>query len=52
MKDVIKNMLEHPLASVWIIGSIGGGIAGIIRAIKGIKNEPIVSINTVEKKEA
>ena len=36
MKNSVESMLKHPIATSIIVGSVLGGIAGIIREIRAI----------------
>ena len=49
MKDLFDKMLDHPLTTIIIIGSIGRAAIGVINACKGIETKPIVSILVKEK---
>lgn len=38
MSEMIKEMIKHPIATILIMGTATGGIAEIINAVKGNKN--------------
>ena len=40
LNETVKNMLDHPIASTMIIGSIINGVVRIISAAKGGRVEP------------
>lgn len=48
MKDVVNRVIEHPFASWFIISATLSGIADIVRAVKGEKREPVVSVTSNE----
>ena len=48
---IIKDVLEHPFASWFIISAITSGIAGIIRSLKGVESTPNVVISSGPKTE-
>lgn len=50
MKNIFESMVEHPIATVIVIGSIARGIATIIATLKGDVIEPIVKV-VQEKRE-
>lgn len=54
MKNTFNNMLEHPIATVFIIGTITSGIADIINAARGKELKPrfTVEIGSKPKKES
>ena len=49
MKEVVKEMLAHPIASLVIIGAIGSAAANIVRAAKGCPKSPFVGLNIGEE---
>lgn len=51
MKNTINQMLNHPFATIMIVGSVGNAVANVVRAVKGCDAEPMVKIvnNTVTK---
>lgn len=54
MNETVANMLNHPIATAWIIGSVISGVVRIIYAAKGKKVEPstVITIgNNSEPKE-
>lgn len=51
MKETIKNMLNHPIATIFIIGATTRGIANIISAAKGNDIQPMISVTTSETKK-
>lgn len=55
MKDIIKTMLEHPIASIIVIASIGKTATKIIKLVDKVKENRIsVTVNakqTTEEKE-
>ena len=54
LSETVENMLNHPFATTFIIGSIIEGVVRIIAAAKGNKVEPNVVItigNNVKPKE-
>jgi hypothetical protein len=54
MKDLIKTMLEHPIASVVVIGAVGKTVAKIISCFtnKGQDKGISVTINTDDFKKS
>lgn len=44
MKNTISEMLQHPLATILIIGSIGTAVARIVSASKSVSIKPFVDI--------
>lgn len=50
MKDVIGKILNHPIATILVIGATANGIANIISAAKGKGTAPVVYLN-VDKPE-
>ena len=42
MKDLCKTALEHPFATVAIVGAVARGVATIIAAARGKPIEPVV----------
>lgn len=38
MKEVINNMIQHPIRTTIIIGGITGGALTIIRAVKKLRS--------------
>lgn len=49
MKDIVSEMLRHPIATVLIIATIGTATSGIIAAGKGVPCKPFVDINFIQK---
>lgn len=49
MKEVVKEMLKHPIASMFIISAVGSAVAGIVREIKGSPKSPVVGLNIGEE---
>lgn len=49
LNDTVKCMVDHPIASAFVIGAIAESIAKIIATAKGGKVKPIVTV-TVDKK--
>ena len=45
MKKTIEVIVEHPIATTIVIGSIARSIATIIYAVKGKPIAPVVTIN-------
>lgn len=45
MKEVVKTILEHPIATIIVLGSLTRGIATVVAAAKGNSVEPVVTIN-------
>lgn len=48
MKEVLKKMIDHPIASLFLISETTCGIARIIRAIKGDTVRQIITVNKTE----
>lgn len=48
MKEVMKKMIDHPIASLFLIDMTASGIVRIIRAIKGDTMHQIVTVNKAE----
>lgn len=46
MKDIIKAVLNHPLATILVIGSACNGISNVISAAKGNGTTPMIDIKT------
>lgn len=44
MKDTVKEILEHPIATIIILGTVGSVVAEIIGAIKGTPKEPLIRL--------
>lgn len=44
MKNTVTEIINHPIASFFIIGVIFDGIIGIIRAVKGTPMSPVPQI--------
>ena len=42
MKDTVRQMLEHPIATVIVLGAIGTAIASIVSAARGVPCKPFV----------
>lgn len=49
MKDLCKTALEHPFATVVVVGAVARGVATIIAAARGKPVEPVVQVKTVKK---
>ena len=45
MKDVVKTVLEHPIATIIVLGSLTRGIATIVAAAKGNSVDPVVKLD-------
>lgn len=45
MKDVVETILNHPIASLLVIGAVSFGVADVIRAVKGTRTEPMVNLS-------
>lgn len=52
MKDVFGKMLDHPIATIIIVGEIGCVMANIINACKGVETKPLISIRIGKKEES
>ena len=48
MKDVVQTILEHPFATIFIIGAFTMGVSDIILSAKGIKPGPWVSLSSTK----
>jgi hypothetical protein len=48
MENLVKTVLDRPFASMMIVGAITGGIANIIRAVRGVQPSPSVQIGVTE----
>ena len=46
MKEVVKTMLEHPIASIFLIGAIGNAVSMIVHGNKPL----IVRVSKTEAK--
>ena len=46
MNEVVQKMLDHPFASLIVIGAIGTAVASIVGAIKGVPGTPFVSVSS------
>lgn len=44
MDNVINKILNHPIATWIVISAMTGGVANIVRACKGDKVVPVVSV--------
>ena len=44
MNDVFKTMVNHPIASIFVMGTFFNGVATIINAVKGEKVCPKLDI--------
>lgn len=51
MKDIIKMVVNHPIASILVIGSTCNGISNIISAAKGTGVKPMIDITTTSVPE-
>ena len=53
LNDTVRNMLEHPIASTMIIGSIINGVVRIISAAKGgeVKPNTVITIGKPTESE-
>lgn len=51
MKDLCKTALEHPFATVVVVGAVARGVATIIAAARGKPVEPVVQVKTVKNAE-
>lgn len=51
MKEVFKSMLNHPIATFIVAGTLLGGVADIVAAIKGDRKPTGVCI-AVQKPES
>lgn len=45
MKEIMKQMLEHPFATVIILGAVGSAIASIVSAARGIPIKPLIDVS-------
>lgn len=45
MKDMFKNMLEHPFATWFVVGVMTSGIVSVVNSFKNV-----VTINVTSKK--
>ena len=50
MKKTVEILVEHPIASTIVIGSIARGIASIVIAARGGTVQPVVVINKAAEK--
>ena len=50
MSNTIKSMLEHPIASIFVVGAVGSAISRIIYAVRGIPGYLSVTTKTAEQK--
>lgn len=48
MKEVVKEVLAHPIATLIVVGAVGSAIAGIVSAAKGT-TEPIVRVSIMKE---
>ena len=51
MKETIKNVLNHPIATMIVVGAVFGGVADIISTVKGGGRKPYISVPNAEKDE-
>ena len=49
MKEVVKEMLAHPIASLVVIGAIGSAVADVARAVKGNPKGPVIGLTIGEE---
>lgn len=42
--NALETILKHPIATTIITSSLIGGITQIVGAVKGVKVEPLVSV--------
>lgn len=52
MKDLVKTMIEHPFASMFIIWATAGAVSDVIRSFTAKGPKTVVTINKPEKKES
>ena len=45
MKDIVKEVLAHPIATVLVLGAIGTFVVNIVGAAKGISMQPLVDVS-------
>jgi len=45
MKDTVKEILAHPIATILIVGAIASAVASIVSATKGVPIKPLVDIS-------
>ena len=50
MKSTVETLVEHPIATTIVMGSIARSIAIIIYALKGKPFAPVVTINKAAAK--
>jgi hypothetical protein len=50
MKNIISNMLEHPIATLLIIGTAFSGLAKVVGAARGGRIEPSVKVDVIKSK--
>ena len=44
MKDIVKETLNHPFATAFIIGALGTAIASIVSAARGVPCKPLIDV--------
>lgn len=50
MGNMIDKMLNHPIASIFIIMTIGASVNDIVRSAKGLDSAPMVNISANSSK--
>lgn len=50
MKTVVESILRHPISTGIIVGVTTLGIANIVRAVRGVQVDPLLTINVSKKK--
>ena len=52
MKDIVKTMLEHPIATIIVVAAIGKTATKIIKLVDKVKENKIsVTVNAKQKEE-
>lgn len=49
LDETIKSIVEHPIATTIIVGSVMNGIAKIIAAARGIDTKPVMNVTISDK---
>ena len=44
MKDIINNMISHPIKTAFVVGSVGVAISNIIIAVRGKSGVPAFKV--------
>jgi hypothetical protein len=50
MKDMMNKLVNNPLGSAILIGTVTSGIVSIIRAVRGNGDSPLIKIDISKNK--